>query len=103
MQGTWRVNTPFYKSTCVIVVDDGYALARVLTYDDGTTNYSFSEGRPWYVFEKLMSEDGVYVDGVSGATSKEEAAVSVVQLDVDTLLVTTYVLDKPITETWTRL
>lgn len=103
IQGTWRVNSPFYKSTCAIVVEDGRALAKVLTYDDGTTKYSFSEDRPWYVFENLRSKGDTYVDGVSGATSKEVANVAVVQSDVDTLQITTYVMDRPLTEIWTRL
>ena len=104
MVGIWKVNDRFTKASYQIEQDGRYLKAFVLAYDDGTTQYKFDGSKKHYAFTGLKHKKGVYVDGVSGATSKTENPknYAIKKKHKDTLEVTTYILNKPIIETWIR-
>ncbi len=106
LEGKWKVNSPFYRAKYKIVrTDDGELKAHVLYYNDDTYEYSASEGKEKYLFENLVEKDGKYVDAVSGATSTKNEAHNI-ELKIitnDSLRVTTYIMGKPVVESWTRV
>lgn len=103
--GTWKVNSKFYKATYEVIEEADEIKALVKYYDDDTFRYSFDSTNVHYVFTSLKKKGDQYVDGVSGATVKNADAkgLSISIKAKDTLEVTSYVLDKPLVETWTRI
>ena len=103
--GIWRANSEFYKATYLILEEQGSLKAKVLSYDDGTTRYNSSKKRTWYQFNDLVENQGIYVDGISGATRKvsHDAADNVKVVDPDSLEVTRHVLGRPLKEKWIRV
>ena len=104
--GTWEVNNNSYRASYEIVKDGQGFSGEVLHYDDGTTQYSQQKDNQRYVFQNAQKEDSIYVDGISGASKKtENAPAKSISLKVkhkDTLEVTSYILNHPIKELWTR-
>lgn len=104
LHGEWRVNSSFYQSTCRIFEDNNQLKGLILTYNDGTTRYQHDGSTLRYLFENLKEKDGLFVDAISGATVKagEQPAISIEQKSKDTLAVTSYVMNRPLTEIWTK-
>lgn len=104
LHGEWRVNSKFYSSSCMIFEEDHRLKGLILSYNDGTTRYQHDGSTTRYLFENLKKKDGVFVDAISGATVKagEQPAISIEQKSKDTLAVTTYIMNHPLTEMWTR-
>lgn len=104
--GLWFVNDPFLKASFEIIEEDGALSAFVLHYNDGTTRYKQAEGQPkQYAFKRLQYKDGLYVDAISGASSKNETAkpsISIEQKHKDTLEVSTYFANQAISNIWIR-
>ena len=103
--GTWKVSSKFYRATCKVFEEGNHIKGLVLYYNDDTTIYRYEEGQPKnYFFKNLIEKDNGYVDAVSGAT-KVESSNETVQLKLvseDTLIVTTYIMHKPIKEIWIK-
>ncbi len=103
--GTWKVDSKFYKATCNILEKDDYIKGLVLYYNDDTTIYKYEEGKPKnYFFKNLKEKEDGYVDAISGATQIKtaEETVKLKLISEDTLEVTTYIMNKPLKETWIR-
>lgn len=101
--GTWKVDSPFYRATYQIENHSGKCRAKVLYYNDDTTVYRYNDDDPWYQFTNLKSKKNEYVDAISGATKTGKQSISIVPVHKDTLKVTSYILHKPLTETWFRI
>lgn len=104
IDGIWKVHSQFYAAKCKIYEDDNSLKGRALYYNDGTTIYHDNEKQPMFFFRDLQAQGNMYVDGISGAThtDKQQNNLSIEVKAADTLLVTSYVLGKPIKEIWTR-
>lgn len=104
VEGTWKVESRFYSATCEIQKEDGYFDGIVLSYDDGTTSYRFSENDPRYFFKNLKKKGEYYVDGVSGATKSGYSSdqLKIELIATDTLKMISMVSNKPIEELWIR-
>lgn len=103
--GKWKVNSKFLNATYQILEDGDELNGLVLFYDDGTTKYRHDGTKNHYVFKGLKKENEQYVDGISGATTKENntpRSIEITKKHKDTLEVTTLVMNKPIVEFWTR-
>lgn len=104
--GHWKVHSQFYQSTCQIYEDGRYLKGLILSYHDGTSTYHHAEESQRFLFENLKEKDGVYVDGISGATTMADDETPLLSIELkskDSLLVTTYIMNQPQTELWTRL
>lgn len=103
--GTWKVHSQFYQSTCQIYQEGRAVKGQILSYHDGTSTYKYDGTDKRFLFENLRSKDSVYVDGMSGATVKSETPqmLSIRQKSKDSLLVTTYIMNRPLTELWTKI
>lgn len=104
IKGEWKVNSKFYHATYQIIEEDDNLNGLVLYYNDGTTKYTYDGTKRRYVFTGLKKEKNQYVDGISGATSKNSTpkSIEIKSKSEDTLEVTTYIMDKPLLEIWTR-
>ena len=103
--GLWKVDSKYYRAICEIVEEKNEIKGIVLYYNDDTTIYKHEEGRPNnYFFNNIKNIDDGYVDAISGATitKGKEEAVTLNLLGHDTLIVTTFVMHKPLKETWIR-
>lgn len=104
--GTWEVNNSIYRASYQIIKEGKGFSGEVLHYDDGTTQYSQQKENKRYLFKNAQKNDSMYVDGISGASKKtENAPARTISLKVkhkDTLEVTSYILNHPIKELWTR-
>lgn len=101
--GEWKVETPFYKASMEILSIDGALKCAVLTYDDGTSRYNNAGKSPYYLANDLKCKGGEYVDGISGATPTKNQGLRIEPKARDTLLVTSYVMNKPLIEKWIKL
>jgi len=103
--GIWKVNSSFYSATYQIMKKRNQLNGLVLFYNDGTTRYKHDGTQQQYIFNGLKKkEDGQYVDGISGATTKNDTPknIEIKIINKDTLEVTTFVMNKPLVEFWTR-
>ncbi len=103
--GDWTVESTFYQSSCRIFEENHAIKGLVLYYNDGTTSFSYPEGKSYYLFENLKRKKNIYVDGMTGATAKKTGN-NALQLEVkskDTLLMTNYIMGQALTEIWTRI
>lgn len=103
--GKWKVNSKFYSATYQISEAGNELNGLVLSYNDGTSKYKQGDEKQYFVFTGLKKESELqYVDGISGATSKKDApkSIEIKQINKDTLEVTTFIMNKPLTEIWTR-
>ena len=103
--GDWKVISNFHKTTCRIQEVEGSLKGLILQSDDGTTQYQYDGIKPQrFLFENLKKRNNQYIDAVSGATTKdgETPSLSIEVKNMDTLMVTTYSLNRPLTEIWTR-
>ncbi len=102
--GEWKVNSKFYQATFEIMEENDTWNGLVVYYNDGTTKYMHNDTKSRYAFTGLKKEKEVYVDGITAATSKKGApkSVEIRKQGKDSLEVTTYIMNKPIVEVWTR-
>lgn len=102
--GEWRANSAFYQATYEIIAEEDHWNGQVLYYHDGTTKYRYDGRGKRYLFTGLKKSDGQYIDGISGATAtgNQLKSIEINKKHEDTLEVTTYVMNKPIVEIWTR-
>lgn len=103
--GEWKINSQFYSATYQIEEEGNGLNGLVLFYDDGTTTYVHEDAKPRYAFTGLKKNSGSqYVDGVSGATTKNSTpkSIEIKRRSHDTLEVTTYMMKQSLTEIWTR-
>ena len=104
LSGVWTVNDPFFTATYLVEKSGRAYNGIVLAYNDGTTRYQHQGKETHYVFTNVKAHEGQYVDGISGATPKADhvARFSIQPIHPDTLAVTTYVIGRPLVETWAR-
>lgn len=106
IMGDWIVQNPFYRGIYKIIPDGKGFSGKVLYYNDGTTVFDTSSNKQWYVFQHAVKKDSVYVDGISGASSKtSNGSTKTICLKLtshDTLEVTSYHFKQPSKELWTR-
>lgn len=105
LSGQWIVNSKYYSATYEIFKESDGFDGLVLYYNDGTTRYKHDGSQNYFIFRHLRSEGKKYVDGVSGATSKQGMSkrIEINQIDEDTLEVTSYIVDQSLKEIWTRI
>lgn len=104
MVGEWVVQSKHYSATYRILQEGKKLNGLVLYYNDGTTKYRHDGEKFYYIFTGLEKDDGIYVDAVTGATSKNDTpkTLEINKRNIDTLDVTTYIRNKPLREIWTR-
>lgn len=105
LEGIWQANDRFSKATYYISAQRQGLKVQVLSYDDGTSSYTYKGGKKQYFAQYLRRQKQQYVDGMSGATQKQTGKTARKRLQVknqDTLEVTTYVVNQPIKEYWVR-
>ncbi len=103
--GDWKVASKFHQSTCRIEKDGEYFNGLALSYNDGTTFYTYNENQPRYFFRNLQKNDTLFVDGISGATSSSADAtgqINIYLVSRDTLKMMTKVSNTLIEEIWIR-
>lgn len=103
--GDWCTTSDYYTACYNISEIKDEIVGKVLTYDDGTSNYSFNEENPKYVFKQLIYRNERFTDGVSGATStKEESATTTIKvINLDSIEVQTKLSKNHTTkEIWIR-
>jgi len=99
----WIVKTRFYQATYQIIEQEGKIVGRILNYDDGTTQYSWDNEHPKYIFQNLKAKDGKLIDAVSGATTKTDKYQIEIQIkDKDTLHTISSFHNHSISEQWIR-
>jgi len=106
IMGYWTVQSRFYQGTYKIIPDGKGFSAAVVYYNDGTTVFDSSSNNQWYVFQQAVKKDSLYVDGISGASSKSSSGqaktICLKLSSPDTLEVTSYHFKQPSKELWTR-
>jgi len=105
IEGEWKLNSRFYSATYKIAKERNQLNGLVLYYNDGTTKYKHDGSSNYYFFTGLKKQaNNHYIDGISGATSKNEISenIEIKYKSTDTLEVTSQVLNKPLVEIWTR-
>lgn len=97
------MDSQFYKASYRIEDHSRNQKCEVIYYDDGTSEFRKNESSPYYLFERIKSDNGqlVAVDGVSGATVMADRFI-LEPLGHDTLQVTSYIGDQPLIENWIR-
>lgn len=103
--GDWCTTSNYYRACYNISRVNDKIVGKVLTYDDGTSNYSFNKENPKYVFKQLIYRNEKFADGVSGATStKEESATTTIKvINLDSIEVQTKLSKNHTTkEIWIR-
>lgn len=102
--GKWVVHSRFYQASYQILEEEKEFKALVLYYNDGTSKYQYDGSNKHFLFTKLKKKKGQYIDAISGATTKEGRGehLSIHPKNKDTLEVTTYIMDRPLKEIWTR-
>ena len=104
VSGAWQVENSFYKAIYQLELNEGMLTAMVLNYDDGTTRFVHQGGPGQYLFKDLQWKEGIYVDGMAGATARADSFEFSLQLQADhTLNVKRQISGKILEETWTRL
>lgn len=104
LNGTWVLNSPYYKATYLIEDNDAEQKCEVIKYDDGTSKFQRDLNAPFFLFEKIKFKDGDFhaVDCASGATMKADKFV-LTPISEDTLQVTSYIDHHPLIENWVRI
>ncbi len=100
--GIWTVDSKFYRAKYEVLKENDSLKALILYYNDDTTVLRHDPKNPQYFFSNLKKKKEVFVDAISGATKQEKQSLSIEQTHLDTLEVTTYILNKPLKETWIR-
>lgn len=101
--GVWNVKSNFYKATCQIVKENNTYKGLVLYYNDDTSIYKHKEGDvKTYFFNNIKAENNQFVDAISGATIASSRLAELKLKHQDTLQVTTYIKQKPLTEIWIK-
>ncbi len=103
ISGTWKVLSPYYNASFQIQDINGELKCAVLTYDDGTSRFDNRGKSPYYLANELKCEDGIYIDGVSGATALNKNSLTINKLSTDTLSVTSFIMNKPLKEYWIKI
>lgn len=104
--GKWKTNSNYYSAVYQIEKIGDDFQAQILSYNDGTTKYKFDGQNPKFLFTNLQENKNKYfVDGTSGATKTEniKPKYEIACIGNDSLKVTSFLLNKPLTEIWTRL
>ncbi len=102
--GTWRVDSQFYKATYIISSHNEKFYGKVVSYDDGTTQYDQKDGDQGYFLTNLVAKDNRYVNGLLHENrGGKPQHISISLLNNDTLEVTTTVMHRPIIEKWIRV
>ena len=102
IDGQWKVISPFYIATFKIAKVEGKLKCAVLTYNDGTTSFDNRDKSPYYLAQNLKCDGEIYVDGISGATTINEQGLKMQIINNSTMSVTTYIMNKPLTEKWMK-
>jgi len=100
--GKWHLKSAFYKASYKIFNEENELKAYLLSYDDGTSVYTYCGKKKHFLFQSLKKKKGRLVDATSGASQQENPKISLELLHTDTLLVTTYLMNKPLKEIWIR-
>ena len=104
MVGKWKTHSKHYTATFQIFEEGKKLNGLVLYYNDGTSKYNYDKNKPYYLFKGLKKKDDVYIDAMTGATTKSDTpkTLEIKKRNIDTLDVTTYIRNKPLREVWTR-
>ncbi|HAA11968.1 MAG TPA: hypothetical protein DCE41_09825 [Cytophagales bacterium] len=101
--GEWKVEDRFHSATYQILSQNRKTVGRVLLYDDGTTHYVWQPENARYIFQDVEEQGGLYVNGLSGATSQNSAKSHEIEVvHPDTLKVTSFHGELSISELWIR-
>ena len=105
LEGIWIVRSDYYRATCEIHKTYQGFQGLMLSYDDGTTIYKHDPQQPRHLFKNIKLKDREYVDGVSSATIKSGTSknISIKLINEDSLLMTTYIMNRPVEELWTKI
>lgn len=103
IDGNWKVISPFYNASFNIQNIDGSLQCSVLTYDDGTTRFDNRGKSSYYLTQNLQCKDGIFIDGISGATTLEKSSLTIKKVAFDTLSVTMYIMNNPLNENWIKI
>lgn len=99
--GNWQVKSKYYKANYKIEQHQDKLIAKVLYYNDDTTVLTATNTNADIFLHNLKYKDTVFIDAIAGATqTKNTTQIKVTHKD--TLRVTSYIQNKPLTETWTR-
>ncbi len=104
INGLWKTHDAFYRATYRIYDQKESKVAKIISYNDGTTQYT-SQTRPnQFLFNNLIKNNEHYIDAVTGATKTQISKTSntIQMIHQDTLEVTTFLFGKPLKELWTR-
>lgn len=104
INGLWKTHDAFYRATYRIYDQKESKVAQVISYNDGTTQYT-SKTRPnQFLFNNLIKNNNLYIDAVTGATKTQISKTSntIQIIHQDTLEITTFLFGKPLKELWTR-
>lgn len=100
--GLWNVKSNYYKATYKIEQQSNKLVGRVIYYNDGTTVlHETKTDKDLFLFDLKLKKD-TYIDAVSGATNTKKQTTSIKLKHNDTLEVTSYIMKKPLIETWIR-
>lgn len=102
INGYWSVQSDFYKAVYHINDFDNTKKAEIISYNDGTTKYNKHTKPNQYLFSNLKKRDKSYVDLVSGATKITSNTNQIKIIHPDTLEITTYLHNTPLTELWIK-
>lgn len=101
--GEWNVDSKFYRATYEILEHENAIKAKIIYYNDDTTIIREDKNNPQFILTNLREQKDSFVDVVSGATkTKDEEAISIKIKNKDTLIVTSYIMNKPVKELWIR-
>ncbi|MCL7752149.1 hypothetical protein [Polaribacter sp. Z022] len=100
--GLWNVKSNHYKATYKIEFQETKLVGKVIYYNDDTTVLHETGTKKDLFLFNLKKENNIYVDAVSGATNTETYATTIKEKHKDTLEVTTFIMKKPLIETWIR-
>lgn len=100
--GYWNVKSNHYKATYKIEFQETKLVGKVIYYNDDTNVLHETGTKKDLFLFNLKKENNIYVDAVSGATNTETYATTIKEKHKDTLEVTTFIMKKPLIETWIR-
>lgn len=99
--GTWKVQNSFYRATYKIEKAGEKLIGKVLYYNDDTTILKETGTDKDIFLNNLTYKNDAFVDAISGETITQKNISITIQSN-DTLAVTKYIHNKPLTEIWTR-
>lgn len=99
--GTWQVKSPYYKASYTIEENNNSVVAKVLYYNDDTFIYKGTSSEKDIFLKDLQYKNDTEIDAVSGATNTSTNYTLKLK-SKDTLLVTKYIKNKPLTEIWIK-